>query len=116
MLPTPNPVQGESLADLQNAVSEDAAKLNQVSSELVAASRVSPEDLAVVANNFAAVYGKCINHSMQLAGATKVRAYLCIVCFIMQYACLVYGMLVALPLSYPSTPQASNLWSLDLRI
>ncbi|KAL5257851.1 hypothetical protein ACHWQZ_G012707 [Mnemiopsis leidyi] len=65
------PTKGESLADLQNAVTEDAAKLNQVSSELVAASRVSPEDLAVVANNFANVYGNCINHSMQLAGATK---------------------------------------------
>ena len=71
-----SPPQGESLADLQNAVSEDAAKLNQVSSELVAASRVSPEDLAVVANNFATVYGNCINHSMQLAGATKVRVCL----------------------------------------
>ena len=53
-------------------MSEDAAKLNQVSSELVAASRVSPEDLAVVANNFATTYGNVVNHSMQLAGATKV--------------------------------------------
>lgn len=63
--------QGESLLDLQNNVSEDAAKLNQVSSELVAASRVSPEDLAVVANNFATAYGNVINRGMQLAGATN---------------------------------------------
>ena len=45
----------------------------------MAASRVSPEDLAVVANNFATVYGNCINHSMQLAGATKVRVCLILI-------------------------------------
>ena len=65
-------LQGETLEDLQNSVSDNAAKLNQVSSELVAASRVSPDDLSAVANNFATVYANVIKVSMQLAATTKV--------------------------------------------
>ena len=61
------------MAELQTTVSDDAAKLNQVASELVAASRVSPDDLSAVANNFANAYSNVITHSMMLAGATKVR-------------------------------------------
>jgi talin len=67
------PPSDESYQTLQDRVNESGALLNLAASDLVQASRGSPNELAVSSQKYSKSFEDLMNPGMQLAGQTTVR-------------------------------------------